>query len=136
GAALSSPTVWLPGLVLLLAYPAAGYLLQHGFVSGAPEVVIGGLTVVDPIVAVLIGAFLLGEGSLLAPSVLVVMLACAVVAVAGIVVLSRHHPDAQRARQERPAAVAGPVGEHSPYDPGPHDPNPHDSSVETERNTR
>lgn len=131
GAAVSSPTVWLPGLVLLLAYPAAGYMLQHGFVSGAPEVVIGGLTVVDPILAVLIGAFLLGEGSRLAPAVLAVMLACAATAVAGIVVLSRHHPEAQRAREERRAAAAGLVGDRSPYDS-----NPDDSSVETERNPR
>lgn len=100
GIGLSAPTVWAPGLVLLLAYPVAAYMLQNAFVSGAPEAVVGGLTVIDPIVAVVIGAWLLGEGSGLPALVVAAMLACAVVAVVGVVVLSRHHPDAQRARAD------------------------------------
>ena len=139
GASLTDPTVWLPVLVLLLAYPAAGYMLQHGFVSGAPEVVIGGLTVVDPIVAVLIGAFLLGEGSRLPGGVLAVMLGCAVLAVAGVVVLSRYHPDAQRSRDAqhgpRPALSAGSNTEQATRLPRTGTPDPYDSTT-IERNPR
>ena len=40
-----------------------GWLVQQAFASGPPEVVIACLTVVDPIVAVLLGAVLLGEGA-------------------------------------------------------------------------
>lgn len=99
---LTAPTIWLPGAVLVIAYPVAGYLLQHALVSGAPEVVIGGLTVIDPILAVLIGAYLLGEGSRLSLLVTTVMVACGVLAVLGVVVLSRYHPDAERVRETHP----------------------------------
>lgn len=150
GAALTSPTVWLPGLVLLLAYPAAAYMLQHGFVSGAPEVVIGGLTVVDPILAVLIGAFLLGEGSRVSPGVLVVMLGCAGLAVAGVVLLSRYHPDAQRSQDEEQHSQNTELPSQNKELPSQNKeqgqrelpsslgtPSPHDpSTVESERNTR
>lgn len=129
GGSVTDLTVWLPGLVLAVAYPAAAYMLQHGFVSGAPEVVIGGLTVVDPILAVLIGAFLLGEGSQVPPLVRLVMLGCAAVAVAGVIVLSRHHPDAQR------AGLAGPDRRQLAASQG--GPNPYDTSiVESERKPR
>lgn len=101
GVSLTSASVWAPALLLVVAYPLAAYLLQHGFVSGAPAVVVGGLTVTDPIVSVLIGAVLLGEILGLAPSVLAGMAGCAVVAVIAVLLLSRHHPDVQRVRTEQ-----------------------------------
>lgn len=109
---LSAPTVWLPGAVLVIAYPVAGYLLQHALVSGAPEIVVGGMTVIDPILAVLIGAFLLGEGNRLSPVVTLTMVGCGLLAVVGVVVLSRYHPDAERAHEaeaqrDQPVATGG-----------------------------
>lgn len=108
GVPLSAPTVWLPGVVLLIAYPVAGYLLQHALVVGAPEVVIGGLTVIDPMLAVLLGAFLLGEGNRLSPLVTGVMVACGALAIVGVGVLSRYHPDAERAREAQAEHDADP----------------------------
>ncbi|MFW6600346.1 hypothetical protein ACQBAU_12795 [Propionibacteriaceae bacterium Y2011] len=100
GVPLSAPTIWLPGIVLLLTYPAAAYMLQHAFVSGSPAVVVGGLTVTDPMLAVLLGAFLLGETSQLTPVVTMGMVGCAVVAVLGVGMLSRYHPDVVRVTEE------------------------------------
>ncbi|MDN5727875.1 MAG: hypothetical protein L0G99_18380 [Propionibacteriales bacterium] len=96
GVALTSPTIWAPAIVLVATYPAAAYMFQHAFLSGAPEVVVGAMTVIDPMLAVLLGGFLLGEGSSLTPLVASGMVMCGLVAVAGVVVLSRHHPDADR----------------------------------------
>lgn len=87
------------GVALLVG----GWLIQQGFASGPPEVVIACLTVVDPIVAVLLGIVLLGEGPATSGVAAVVLLSCAVAAAAGVVSLARYHPDARRAR----AATAG-----------------------------
>lgn len=105
GVGLTAPTVWGPALLLVMAYPLAAYLLQHGFISGAPAVVVGGLTVTDPIVSVVIGALLLGEVAGLDAPVVVAMSACAVVAVGAVLLLSRHHPDVQRVRAEQVRSV-------------------------------
>ncbi|MBW0131046.1 DMT family transporter [Pseudonocardia oceani] len=90
------------GLALLVG----GWLIQQGFASGPPEVVIACLTVVDPIVAVLLGIVLLGEGPATSGTAAVVLLACAAAAAAGVVSLARYHPDARRARAQARAAAA------------------------------
>ncbi|MFX4271386.1 hypothetical protein ACQBAR_12325 [Propionibacteriaceae bacterium Y1685] len=102
GVPLTSPTIWAPAIVLVATYPAAAYMFQHAFLSGAPEVVVGAMTVIDPMLAVLLGGFLLGEGNSLTPLVASGMVLCGVVAIIGVVVLSRHHPDAERNRTDEP----------------------------------
>lgn len=83
---------------------AGGWLVQQAFASGPPEVVIACLTVVDPIVAVLLGAVLLGEGSATPAATWLLLAAAAVAAAAGVVALARHHPDAvERAAASRAA---------------------------------
>lgn len=104
------------GIVLALA--VGGWLVQQGFASGPPEVVIACLTVVDPIVAVLLGILLLGEGPAGTPAAVAVLLACAVAAAAGVVSLARYHPDARRARAA--ASPAGPPAHTDPVAPPPH----------------
>lgn len=92
------------GLALLVG----GWLVQQGFATGAPEVVIACLTVVDPIVAVLLGIVLLGEGPATDGAAALVLIACALAAAAGVVSLARYHPDARRARAAARAARAVP----------------------------
>ncbi|GAA2569088.1 hypothetical protein [Pseudonocardia hydrocarbonoxydans] len=95
------------GVALLVG----GWLIQQGFASGPPEVVIACLTVVDPIVAVLLGIVLLGEGPATSGVAAAVLLGCAAAAAAGVVSLARYHPDARRARAAArtvdPSAPAG-----------------------------
>ncbi|GAA3437294.1 DMT family transporter [Kutzneria kofuensis] len=69
-----------------------GWLVQHAYASGPPEVVIGCLTVIDPLVAVGLGVVLLGEATDTPPSVAAAALLCAVVAAAGVVVLTLRRP--------------------------------------------
>lgn len=86
---------------IVVAMVVGGWLVQQGFATGAPEVVIACLTVVDPIVAVLLGIVLLGEGPATNGLSAVVLVACALAAAAGVVSLARYHPDARRARAAR-----------------------------------
>jgi drug/metabolite transporter (DMT)-like permease len=88
-----------------------GWLVQQAFASGPPEVVIACLTVVDPIVAVLLGAVLLGEGVATPAETWLLLAGAAITATAGVIALARHHPDAAAARAARlgPGAAAAPL---------------------------
>lgn len=85
----------------LLALGAAGALgwwfVQSAYATGPPDLVIAGLTVVDPIVGIAVGIGILNE---LQPEVLpgtaLAMGAAALVAIVGVITLSRHHPDLVR----------------------------------------
>jgi drug/metabolite transporter (DMT)-like permease len=93
-----------------------GWLVQQAFASGPPEVVIACLTVVDPIVAVLLGAVLLGEGAATPGGTWLLLVTAAVTAAVGVVALARHHPDAVAARRARlgPRAADSSLPEPSP----------------------
>lgn len=69
-----------------------GWLVQHAYASGPPEVVIGCLTVIDPLVAVGLGIVLLGEAADTTLPVATGELVCAVVAATGVVVLTLRRP--------------------------------------------
>jgi hypothetical protein len=88
-----------------VAIVVGGWLVQQAFASGPPEVVIACLTVVDPIVAVILGAVLLGEGAATPPATWVLLIAAASAAAVGVVGLAKHHPDAAG---RGPAQHAGP----------------------------
>ncbi len=97
---------------LIVALVAGGWLVQQAFASGPPEVVIACLTVVDPIVAVLLGAVLLGEGAATPAGVWLLLVLAASAATAGVVALARHHPDAagRRSAHHQPAHRLPPAG--------------------------
>lgn len=79
---------------VLTGFAIGGWFVQHAHANGPPAVVLGSLTVVDPIVAVVFGLAFLGEGAHLSPIHLTVMTLSAVVAAIGVLLLSRHHPEA------------------------------------------
>lgn len=93
-AGLLDPAVLTAVGGIVVAVLVGGWLVQQAFTSGPPEVVVACLTVVDPIVAVLFGVFLLGEGNETPPSTWVELVTIAFIATAGVAVLARHHPDA------------------------------------------
>jgi drug/metabolite transporter (DMT)-like permease len=65
------------------------YLQQSAFTSGSPELVVAGLTVVDPIVGVTVGLAALGEAAGTPAWSFVVFVVAGVVAVIGVLLLSR-----------------------------------------------
>ncbi len=90
-------------VVAIAAAAALGsWFVQSAYSSGPPDLVIAGLTVIDPIVGIAVGIAVLGE---LQPDVqpvtAVAMGAAAIVAIVGVIALSRHHPDVLQRRNER-----------------------------------
>ncbi|MFD4675873.1 glycosyltransferase [Lentzea sp. NPDC058450] len=75
------------GIALSLA--VGGWLVQHSYAGGPPHLAVACLTVVDPLVAVGLGAFLLGEAAHLSPLTGVALFACALAAVCGVFALAR-----------------------------------------------
>lgn len=82
-------------LALLLGTVLGGYFVQNAYSSGPPDLVIAGLTVVDPIVAVTIGIAVLGEAGGAHWSVLLVFLVAGALAIRGVFMLARHHPQSR-----------------------------------------
>lgn len=90
---------WLTvlAIVALLASAALGsYFVQTAYSVGSPDLVIAGLTVVDPLVAVLIGVVVLGEASLIPPAFAIVAVVAGAVAILGVLQLAKHHPQTHR----------------------------------------
>lgn len=92
-------------IVALLTGTAIGaYFVQTAYASGPPDLVIAGLTVIDPIVAIVIGLAVLREADgapLWAYGGFVV---AGALAVSGVFQLARHHPQVISDSQEIPIA--------------------------------
>lgn len=110
GQAVVSGTSPLDPMVLLGvagiggALVAGGWAIQHAHAAGPAELVVACMTVVDPFVAVLVGATLLGEATQVSGLVGTLLVAAAATAFAGVLVLARSHPVAEC---PSPAAPAG-----------------------------
>jgi hypothetical protein len=68
------------------------YFVQTAHSSNPPDIVVAGLTVIDPIVAVSIGIVVLGEAATAPLWAIFAFAAAAGAAIWGVVSLSRHHP--------------------------------------------
>lgn len=96
---------WLTAVcvIALIAAGAAGaYFVQTAYGSGPPDLVIAGLTVVDPMVAVLIGLLVLEEGAAAPAWVFVAFGISGAIAGWGVVTLARYHPQVVGESQELP----------------------------------
>ncbi|AWB95401.1 multidrug DMT transporter permease [Agromyces badenianii] len=83
---------WLCVIGLLGATALGAYFVQNAYASGPPDLVIAGLTVVDPMVAVAIGIIVLGEASQAPLWAIGVFILAGVIAVWGVFQLARNHP--------------------------------------------
>lgn len=104
---------WVAVTAAAAAAVLGGWFVQTAFAEGPPDLVIAGLTVLDPMVGVLLGLLVLGEAG---PgfSVLsgVLMAAAGGIAIVGVAVLSQHHPEVLARRADlagRDGAVPGRV---------------------------
>lgn len=81
-------------IVALLAGTASGaYFVQTAYASGPPDLVIAGLTVVDPIVAIIIGLAVLHEADGAPFGAYIGFAAAGALAVTGVFLLARFHPE-------------------------------------------
>ncbi|MEW2011759.1 MULTISPECIES: DMT family transporter [Microbacterium] len=96
---------WLTVLciVALLAGTAMGaYFVQTAYSSGPPDLVIAGLTVIDPIVAIVIGLAVLDEASGAPFWAYIGFTVAGALAIVGVFQLARHHPQVVSDSQEIP----------------------------------
>jgi drug/metabolite transporter (DMT)-like permease len=82
----------------LLAMALGGWFVQNAYASGPPDLVIAGLTVIDPMVAVTIGIIVLGEAASASPLISIVFAASGATAALGVWLLSRVHPELKAQR--------------------------------------
>lgn len=82
-------------LTALVAAAALGsWFVQNAYATGPPDLVIAGLTVIDPIVGIAIGISILDElQAQVSMLTAFPMGIAALVAIVGVITLSRHHPD-------------------------------------------
>ncbi|MCW2287902.1 DMT family transporter [Leucobacter luti] len=82
-------------VVALLAGALLGMVfVQNAYSSGPPDLVVAGLTVIDPIVAVLIGIIVLNEAAGAPAWAVVVYVLSGMVAIIGVIGLAKFHPQA------------------------------------------
>lgn len=77
---------------LLLGATLGAYFVQNAYASGPPDLVIAGLTVVDPLIAVGIGIVVLGEIAQAPAWAAVAFIVAGAIAIYGVFLLARHHP--------------------------------------------
>lgn len=99
---------WIIVPFLIGSYVFGGIMIQQGYATGPAEIVVASMTTTDPVVAVAFGLIILGEGVLITAPFALGMLAGGAIAIYGVLVLSKYHPDAiarheraERAREER-----------------------------------
>ncbi|MCC3277030.1 MULTISPECIES: DMT family transporter [unclassified Arthrobacter] len=94
---------WYTLLGIAVAGALGSWFVQNAYSSGPPDLVIAGLTVIDPMVGIAIGIGVLNELRPDVPAVTAVAMAVAgLIAIVGVVALSRYHPDViQRRNEER-----------------------------------
>ncbi len=96
---------WLTLLCLVGLIAATGigaYFVQTAYSVGPPDLVIAGLTVIDPIVAVIIGIVILQEASTAPWPAFVGFALAGAVAVYGVSSLARNHPQVVLDSQQLP----------------------------------
>ncbi len=77
---------------LIGASLTGAYFVQTAYSSGPPDLVVAGLTVIDPIVAVLIGIFVLNEAAQAPVWAFIIFAIAGAIAVWGVFGLARYHP--------------------------------------------
>lgn len=81
---------------LLCAAGLGSWFVQNAHASGPPDLVMAGLTVIDPLVAVIVGMTVLEEATSAPLWMLAPFIVTGALGVAGVFVISRHHPQVVR----------------------------------------
>lgn len=114
---LDGATDWLTWACLLSLLLAAGLgalFVQNAYSSGPPDLVIAGLTVIDPIVAVTIGIVILDEASQAPGWAIGAFVIAGLIAVAGVFLLAKYHPNVS---EELATALKESAPRESPQSP-------------------
>jgi hypothetical protein len=89
-------------IALLAAMTLGGWFVQNAYAKGPPDLVIAGLTVIDPIVAVTIAIVVLGEAQQANLFTSIGFGITGIISIAGVWLLSKVHPElANKAKAQR-----------------------------------
>lgn len=88
-------------LCMIGAVFLGGWFVQNAYASGPPDLVIAGLTVIDPLVAIAIAIGVLGEAQRASTASAAIFLISGAVAVSGVFLLSRVHPELTDRRKDQ-----------------------------------
>ena len=92
---------WYSVVAIAAAGGLGSWFVQSAYSGGPPDLVIAGLTVVDPIVGIAIGIAILGELRPDVPAVMAIAMSTAAsLAIVGVIALSRHHPEVTKRRKD------------------------------------
>ena len=80
---------------LLIAALLGGYFVQSAYSNGPPDLVVAGLTVIDPLVAIAIGILVLGEASAAPLWAIIAFVIAGATAIYGVLLLAKNHPQSQ-----------------------------------------
>ena len=105
-----------PFIGIGVAVLVGGWMLQHAYAHGPPDLVVACLTVIDPMVAVGLGIGLLGEADEVGIWTAAGESLCAVVACAGVFALARYHPETQDRRARSTVTGSAELAGSSPTD--------------------
>lgn len=83
---------WVCLVALIGAATVGGFFVQNAYSSGPPDLVIAGLTVIDPLVAVAVGILVLDEAAQAQWYDMAAFGVAGLIAVAGVFLLARFHP--------------------------------------------
>lgn len=83
-------------VALVIAAALGAYFVQTAYSRGSADLVIAGLTVVDPMVAIGIGVIVLGEASSAPWWASIFFALSGAIAIAGVYFLARHQPEAPK----------------------------------------
>jgi drug/metabolite transporter (DMT)-like permease len=87
---------------LIIGAIVGAYFVQSAYASGPPDLVVAGLTVIDPIVAIIIGLTVLQEAAGAPLWVYIAFAAVGAIAIWGVFQLARHHPQIVSDSRELP----------------------------------
>jgi drug/metabolite transporter (DMT)-like permease len=92
---------WYSAVAIVSAGVLGSWFVQNAYSGGPPDLVIAGLTVIDPIVGIAIGIVILGElRPDVQPVMAVAMGTAASLAIVGVIALSRHHPEVTKRKKD------------------------------------
>lgn len=97
---LRDPAFWVIVIVLVLGSLTAGWMVQQGYATGKADIVVAAMTITSPVVAVIYGIAVLGEGTGIPVFSGFVMIICAFIALGGVVEITRLRSAQGRFAQE------------------------------------
>lgn len=83
---------WLSVGSLVAGAVLGMFFVQNAYSSGPPDLVIAGLTVIDPLIAVLIGVTVLGEAANASLIAMLTFVCAGIIAMLGVFGLAKYHP--------------------------------------------